>query len=1151
MSNRLYSAANFNEAVYRPMKLITKPVVVIAGLLLAALLLAPTFSVSAQSPQERTYRYNENRTDPIASFRADRDVAWNLSGTDADVFSISSSGVLTFKSTPNYEDPKDGEDDADGNGTIDTDEGVGNNVYLVNIRANGTVLVAATVKVINVDDLGKVALSHLQPAEGVEYEADATDEDDGYRDDNDKLFEDFSANNTPDNSAHDDGAANTNDAELARWKWEKSQSGTSGWATIADAVSHTYTPESADVGYYLRVTATYSNRDLYDDDTTAPADTDPVANAPIRTARAVSDYPVKAEDNTNQAPVFADDDDDVDGNQQEREVNENDKNALVGAPVRARDSDVLHYSLSNVQAFLDRNDDGTLPTALETSPGKFKIDKATGQISVNGSLSHEAAAVYTVVVTARDPFKADDTVTVTIDVNDVNDAPEFSDAGATTLWVTENTGANADPAPAEGASLTGDDPSTDETETADNFTYTATDEDSYDADNSGAIDADEVESVSYFLAGPDKSAFTLAPTTVNTNADSVILRFKDTTKVNFEKQDAYNVTIVASDQRKLTKTRDVTVRVIDAEDTGTIKFSTRQPQVGQPIAAEVVDEDGVKGSITWTWTKADLTPNADNEVVACTDTSLTYGAIPDDAAETRDNKATFTPLAADVNTGNAGEFVAYCLQVSASYNDGFDREDVANDPPEDSAIEEAASPVLPLRRSNSRPVFKEDGKVITSTTREVVEDGDQPRTVSQMNVGNAVAAEDPDDDRTDGPDGTAIKLNDNLTYSLRGEDAASFTVREDSGQIMVKAKLDYETKNTYRVTVRATDGSRAYRDLPVTINITNVNERPVVSGSAAVTVEENDTAAVGTYAAVDPEGDAFIWSLKPGNDDDAGKFRIDANSGVLSFKSPPNYEGMGDRDKNNIYEVTVRATDTVDNRGEKNVEVTVTDVDDLGRIRLSMEQPGEDVLLMATLHDDDELTDKPGAATWQWAIGDSAGGTFEDIENATNADYQPDSDDVAKYLRVTASYGSASNPKTVSKVSAHPVKARDLANPLPVFPDQEPASTETRETDQDRDVPENSSSGTLVGDPVTASDDDILTYSIFDGHDDDKETEPSKLFTIDQATGQIKVGSAELDYETAGEDLYMVTVTATDTSNASEDVKVTIIVTDVDEKPRV
>ena len=172
MSNRLYNAAIFNEVVYRPMKLITKPVVVIAGILLAALLLAPTFSVSAQTAVERDYRYAENRTDPVATFRADRDVKWTIRGPDADAFDING-GVLVWEDQPNYEDPGDvvgvAEDLNDNGDTEDIGEGAGvenDNVYQVNIFADGTFLVAATITVTDVDDAGKVSLTHLQPAEG-------------------------------------------------------------------------------------------------------------------------------------------------------------------------------------------------------------------------------------------------------------------------------------------------------------------------------------------------------------------------------------------------------------------------------------------------------------------------------------------------------------------------------------------------------------------------------------------------------------------------------------------------------------------------------------------------------------------------------------------------------------------------------------------------------------------------------------------------------------------------------------------------------------------------------------------------------------------------------------------------------------------------
>ena len=310
MSNRLSNAAIFNEAVYKPMKLITNPVVVMAGILMAALMLASTFSVSAQDA--RSYRYNERGTAPVATFATDRPVEWTLAGADAGDFKITE-GVtnraeLTFANTPNFEAPAD----------ADT-----NNVYLVDIVASGTTLVNATVTVLNVDDPGKVTLDHLQPAEDVTFTASVADEDDGEK-----------------TAATDDGNTLNPASPFVEWKWERSQSGTSGWAIISGQAGATYTPKTEDVGYYLRATASYSNRNL---------STSPVPTAPVRTASARSVYQVKATTNVNQAPVFPDGDEDVADKQQDRTVNENDKNALVGGAVSAKDAgDVLEYSWADL-----------------------------------------------------------------------------------------------------------------------------------------------------------------------------------------------------------------------------------------------------------------------------------------------------------------------------------------------------------------------------------------------------------------------------------------------------------------------------------------------------------------------------------------------------------------------------------------------------------------------------------------------------------------------------------------------------------------------------------------------------------------------------------------------------------------------------------
>ena len=207
-------------------------------------------------------------------------------------------------------------------------------------------------------------------------------------------------------------------------------------------------------------------------------------------------------------------------------------------------------------------------------------------------------------------------------------------------------------------------------------------------------------------------------------------------------------------------------------------------------------------------------------------------------------KPTFTPTNAEVNT-DGGAFEANCINVTATYTDGYN--DDPENPTANAPLPQAAdNPVLPKRQANRAPKFEnEDGDAITSTTRSVDEDATM--------VGAAVSAVDPDD-AGNGPDGNPdIPLRDNLTYSLHGTDRASFTINDGTGQITAKSDtLDYETKKTHSVIVRATDGSRATANISVTINVTDVNEEPDVNGPAEATFAENGMGDVGTYTADDP-----------------------------------------------------------------------------------------------------------------------------------------------------------------------------------------------------------------------------------------------------------------------------------------------------------
>ena len=70
-----------------------------------------------------------------------------------------------------------------------------------------------------------------------------------------------------------------------------------------------------------------------------------------------------------------------------------------------------------------------------------------------------------------------------------------------------------------------------------------------------------------------------------------------------------------------------------------------------------------------------------------------------------------------------------------------------------------------------------------------------------------------------------------MDYTLSGTDAALFTVRA-SGQIEVGAgtELDYETKQTYSVTLKAADSFGDYDTIMVTIMVTPVNRGAAGNG---------------------------------------------------------------------------------------------------------------------------------------------------------------------------------------------------------------------------------------------------------------------------------------------------------------------------------
>ena len=165
-------------------------------------------------------------------------------------------------------------------------------------------------------------------------------------------------------------------------------------------------------------------------------------------------------------------------------------------------------------------------------------------------------------------------------------------------------------------------------------------------------------------------------------------------------------------------------------------------------------------------------------------------------------------------------------------------------------------------------------------------------------------------------------------WSVTGRDGGDFVINED-GEMSFRSPPDYERPadgnrdNVYEVTVRASDGSY-YGNFEVTVTVEAVNEPPDITGDIEITYQENGDRALETYRGTDPEKTDITWGL---SGVDAGAFTI-SETGELTFRNVPDYEDPADSDDDNVYEVTVEATDENGETGRLEAEVTVTNVTD-------------------------------------------------------------------------------------------------------------------------------------------------------------------------------------------------------------------------------
>ena len=937
-------------------------------------------------------------------------VTLSLTGTDSDDFTLASNGVLTFNTSPDYEDQSS---------------------YSVTVRAeagihtgNSATRKRVTVNLQNVEERGTVTLSAVQPQERTGLTATLDDDD---------------------------------DPTGITWQWYRTSSRGSTGTAITSATFRFYTPVADDVGSYLRAVASYDD-----------------GHGTGKTASAVSANRVQAAPPDPEPPVFP-----VDGNY-DRSIRENTRAGTnLGAPVRATDAnnDRLTYSIPESDY--------------------FEVDASSGQLRTKAELDHEDEDEYTVTVTATDPGGGTGAVTVTITVTDVNEGPEVS--GRNSYTVEENqelSGAEFFATDPEGDSVArwslsgtdGGDFSINETgvltfrntpnyespsdsnrnneylvtvRASDgqytgtlNVTVTVRDVNeapefasssksrtsfTYPENNTHALYTyqatdPEGRTITWSVSGTDGGDFDISVTGVLTFAD--VPDFENPVDANRDNE--YLVTVQAQDDGFNFDRLEVTVNVTNSAGTEepTITTTSRPALTFQENGTGAVysynANDPQRGIITWSVAGTDaraftITSDSSGRGV------LTFTSPPDFENPTDSNRDNLYEIAV-VATDEQGLTDNFDVTVTVANHAESVEPTISTRRPPTTYQENGTATVYNFRASDpqrgpitwsgtgtdasafalsdsgalsfvSPPDFEspsdldrqndyelkvvatdEDGHsdslAFTITVTDVNEGpeirrvGSAPGGVAenqdQMQVLARYTATDPEDT------GAQITL-----WSTSGMDGGDFVINEH-GELRFRYSPDYERPadsnrdNIYEMTVRASDG-RYYGTHDVTVTVTPVNEAPTItttsSSATGLRQPENRTSRLYTYRATDPEGSSITWSV--GGAD--GRFFTIDERGQFSFSenSPPDFEIPGDSGGDNIYNVTVQASDGTHTESLA-VMVNITDVNEgpeiSGTQTLSLDENRATEQVLASYTGSDP--ESPGTPINRWSTSGTDGGDF-------------------------------------------------------------------------------------------------------------------------------------------------------------------------------
>jgi uncharacterized protein YjiK/Fe-S cluster biogenesis protein NfuA len=392
---------------------------------------------------------------------------------------------------------------------------------------------------------------------------------------------------------------------------------------------------------------------------------------------------------------------------------------------------------------------------------------------------------------------------------------------------------------------------------------------------------------------------------------------------------------------------------------------------------------------------------------------------------------------------------------------------------------------------------------------------------------------------------------DALTYSISGgADAADFAINPSDGVLTFAAPPDFEAPadanldNVYEVVVDVSDGTFSDTQT-ISVTVTGVPETPVITsdgGEATATksVPENETAVTDVNAS-DGDGDTLTYSIPGGAD--ADDFVINSSDGVLTFASPPDFEQPVDANGDNIYEVTVQASDGGLSDTQA-ITVTVTNVVDTNQPPVITSDGGGATAAKSVLENQTAVTDvdatdaNPGDTLIYSKSGtDAAHFTIDPLSGVlaflVAPDFEAPADAGANNVydvTVEVSDGFLSDTQAIA------VTVLGVNEFTPVV------TSDGGDATAAKSVPENQTAVTDVD--ASDGDGDTLTYSISGGAD-------AASFSIVPATGVLTFVSApnfEVPTDSGANNVYDVSVQVSD-GTTTDTQAIAVTVTNVPENP--